>query len=299
MRYKVRRQGENLGEFTLDELNRRREAGEFSGAEYVQLEGMTDWQPLDLVLRQGYNTALLASPPLASKGFSSQTIILGSVLAAVVLLILFGVFFARMMVQVRQNAFKYNSRQYSNQSSEPPVAASQKPVVWTTNTLTAMDANRRDREFVTRQWLDGYEQRGQRNPECDAEAIRFLESWIASNYGGDATTNKMSLEEESDKLAGDPDCTDPLLLTVAAINNVNFFQANHSFKHALAAYPGSRHRAYPQLYASLMFAAQLDQHPDQADDLQQSALPLLSKCFVDGSFTPADQREIAEIFVNG
>jgi len=66
MKYKVRRQGENLGEFSLEELTRRRETGEFSGGEYVQLAGALDWQPLDSVIQHGYRTAPSTPPPLAT-----------------------------------------------------------------------------------------------------------------------------------------------------------------------------------------------------------------------------------------
>jgi hypothetical protein len=299
MRYKVRRQGENLGEFTLDELRSRREIGEFSGGEYVQMEGSLDWQPLDLVIRQGYHTSLPALPPMASKRLPSQTIILGSILAGMALLIISGAVFVVMVTRAQREAINFNSGPHPTRSSEPAVTASQRPVVWATNTLTVTDVNRRVRKFVIRQWLDGYEQRGQRNPECDAEAALFLETWIARNYGGDAATNSISLEQESDKRAGDANCTDPLVLTVAGANNVNHFQAIHCFQRALAAYAGSRHRAYPQLYASLMLATQLNKDPDQVAALQESGLQMLSKCFSDGSFTPDDQQEIAEIFVNG
>ena len=39
--------------------------------------------------------------------------------------------------------------------------------------------------------------------------------------------------------------------------------------------------------------------PDRAGVLDTSALELLPKCFADGSFTPGDQQEIADILVNG
>jgi GYF domain 2 len=63
MNYRVRRRGEDLGVFPLEELQRRRESGEFTGGEYVQREGMGDWQALDLVLRQGYRVIPPPIPP--------------------------------------------------------------------------------------------------------------------------------------------------------------------------------------------------------------------------------------------
>ncbi|HLX95370.1 MAG TPA: hypothetical protein VKU37_06490, partial [Verrucomicrobiae bacterium] len=64
-------------------------------------------------------------------------------------------------------------------------------------------------------------------------------------------------------------------------------------------YPGSAHRAYPQFYTTVRLLGQLNNTSDQAGVLDTSALELLPKCFADGSFTPDDQQEIAEIFVNG
>ena len=299
MKYKVRRQGENLGEFSLEELTRRRETGEFSGGEYVQLAGALDWQPLDLVIQHGYRTAPSTPPPLATGSLPNPAIIWGSILFGIVVLIVVVFFLARVATQVRPPAYNFNSQPYSNRSHEQPVAAASQPVVWTTNTLTAADANKRKRAFLTREWLAGYEQHGQRNPECDAETMRFLNRWIASEGGNDTPATHAWLGEESDKLAGDPHCTDPLVLTIAGQNNVNLFQARHCYERALAAYPGSQHLAFPQFVAHIGLAAQYDHDSPRIGELYTAALPLFSKCFADGSFTPDDQQEIAEILVNG
>ena len=68
MKYRVRRQGENLGLFSLEELRNRRTTGEFTGAEYIQDENRSDWQPLDLVLQQGYRVTPPPLPPAVSRG---------------------------------------------------------------------------------------------------------------------------------------------------------------------------------------------------------------------------------------
>jgi len=165
--------------------------------------------------------------------------------------------------------------------------------------LTQTDADRRAREFRIRQWLDGYERRGQRKPANDAEIVKFLQTWIARNYGGDAATNSMSLAAESDRLAADVNCTDPLVLTVVANESRYNADTINRFERAFAAYPGSLHRAYPKFYATVVLARYLGRQPDRLKPLDSSALKLLPKCFVDGSFTPDDQEEVAEIFVNG
>jgi hypothetical protein len=186
-----------------------------------------------------------------------------------------------------------------DQSSTEGVAVASQPVIWTTNTLTERDVENRAREFRIRQWLEGYEKQGQRNPVCDAEADQFIRVWIARYYGGPEATNRLSLETESDKLALDPNCTDPLLLTVVADNNIEVFEATHLFERALAAFPGSHHKAYPQLYASVKITRFLSDHPGRIATLDAASLKLLEDCFTDGSFLPDDQQEIGEIFIYG
>ena len=299
MKFKVRCKGVNLGEYTLDELVRRASTGEFSGEEYVQLEGAQDWQPLDLVVKQGYRTGLPVLQPLAKNGTQTEKIIWGAILFSIVAVFAIGAFFVRLAYRAEQAVISSHQYQFSRTSLEVPVAASVHPIVWTTNSETVVDSTRRARDFRIRAWIDGYQQRGQRNPEIDREVLAFLNAWIADNYGGADATNHISLADESDKLAADPRCTDPLVLSAVGINSRNRFQARHCYERALAAFPGSRHQAYPQFYATLMLAGQIDRDQGRVRTLQESALPLLSKCFADGSFSPDDQQEIAELLVNG
>lgn len=301
MKYKVRRQGVDLGFLPLEEVRRRRAVNEFVGNEYVQCEGSSDWQPVDLVLQQGYQ----ATPPQIPKQVARPGLHPGIILGAVLLgVLMFGGFIylgfrSAMNIQPRFNGNQAPARYFNNASSQAAVGASKLPIVWTTNTLTAADANRRAREFRTRQWLDGYEQRGNRNPEYDAAADQLIKTWLARNYGGDAATNKMSLAGMSAQLAADPHCNDPLVLIVAALNTPSTADSILLYQHAQAVYPGSRHRAYPQFYASLMEEAQMNKLSESSLSLDTTAREALTKCFADGSFTPADQQEIAEIFVNG
>jgi hypothetical protein len=299
MNYDVRRRGQNLGVFSLEELRRRREAGELAGNDYVQAEGMSDWQPLDLVLQQGYR---VTPPPLPSSVSSSGTnhILVWGIVAI-------GVFFFLIVIgltvkQARRGYLSAINQSHSrnlNQSRPSAMVAASKPIIWTTNTMTAADVSRRAREFRTRQWLDGYEKRGQRNPSDNAEVMQFLQTWLARNYGGAAATNKMVLEEECDKLAADTNCTDPLVLTLLADNSLNHFGAVHRFERALDGFPQSSHKSYPRFYAAVRLANSLDDQPNRVAVLDASAVELFRKCFADGSIIPADQQEIADIFVNG
>ncbi|MBU6409715.1 MAG: hypothetical protein KGR98_04940 [Verrucomicrobia bacterium] len=301
MNYRVRHLGEDLGIFPLEELRRRREAGELTGGEYVQGEGMADWQPLDLVLQHGRQVTPPPLPPSVSKGALSQTVVWVAAAGGLIVFILIagvvGIFVNRVQ---RGFVSAMNQPQAGlNQTHPKAVAAASKPILWTAHTLTAADAQKRDREFRIRQWLESYKQYGQRNPECDAEAVRFIRAYIAVNYGGPGATNKSALEAESGELVGDSNCTDPAVLTVAADESLNVFDAMHCLERARAEYPISLYKAYPRFYANVRLEGLLGVNSDRIGALETSALELLSKCFDDGSITPADQQEIADIFVNG
>jgi hypothetical protein len=298
MNYRVRRRGEDLGVFTIEQLRERRASGEFTGNEYVQAEGMNDWQPLNLVLQQGY----IKPPPLPPFASASARPNLTLVWATIIIgMGLFIVIMAAFMWNL-QRGFSAAFRQpliNLNKSAPQAVATAKQPLVWNAHSLTAVDWQKRAGEFRIHEWLDGYEQRGRRDPECDAEIVEFLQTWIARNYGGDAATNPISLAAESDKLAGDPKCTDPLVLTVVANETLNSALAMERYERALATFPGSSHRAYPNFYAAVCLARFYNAPSDRMVSLDSTALDLLPKCFSDGSFIPGDQQEIADIFVNG
>jgi hypothetical protein len=303
MNYRVRRQGEDLGVFSLEELRYRRKSGELNGGEYIQGEGRPDWQPLDLVLQQGYRVLPPPLPPSVSRNGPHESVIWLIVGGGVFCFILFIAFFVYLGFNA-QRGFRtaFNSariQQNLNRSSSEGVAAASKPVAWTSNTLTVLDVQKRDREFRLRQWEDGYDKRGQHNPASDAEAKLFIRVWIDRNHGGPEATNPMSLEAESVRLANDPNCTDPLVLTVAADASIEMFESTHRFERALAAFPDSHHRAYPRLYASVKVAGLLSDDPERIAALDATSLKLLRDCFADGSFLPGDQQEIGEILVNG
>ncbi|HLX95399.1 MAG TPA: hypothetical protein VKU37_06635, partial [Verrucomicrobiae bacterium] len=177
MNYRVRRQGEDLGVFSLDELRRRREAGELTGVEYVQGEGKSDWQPLDLVLQQGYRVTPPPLPSYVSGKGPGQTFVWVAIAFGVVFCIALFVLFGLWVKQLQQHYVSVLSERRTpgivNLARPEAEAAAGKPIAWTTNTLTALDIQKRARAFRLRQWLDGYEQRGQRNPECDVQAVRF------------------------------------------------------------------------------------------------------------------------------
>jgi hypothetical protein len=303
MDYRMRRQGEDLGVFSLEELRRRRESGELTGGEYIQGEGRLDWQPLDLVLQHGYRFIPPPLPPSVSRSGPNQGVIWLIVTGGMIFFILFIAFFVYVGINAQRGYLatinSARAQRGLDRSSSEGVGAASKPVTWSTNTLTVRDFEKRGREFRLRQWLTGYEQRGQRNPACDAEVEQFIRVWIDRSYGGPEATNTLSLEDESDRLANDPNCTDPLVLTAAADNSIEIFESIHRFERAMDAFPNSHHKSYPRLYASIRITRYLSDHPERIAALDTSSLKLLASCFADGSFTPGDQQEIGEILVNG
>src|SRR5437868_242392 len=64
MDYRLHYQGQDLGAFPLEELRRRRMAGQLTGSEYVWREGLADWQTLDAVLQASGAPPEPRPPPL-------------------------------------------------------------------------------------------------------------------------------------------------------------------------------------------------------------------------------------------
>src|SRR4029077_11594131 len=91
-----------LGVFSLDDLRRHRESGELTGDEYVQGEGMSDWQPLDLVLQQGYRVVPPPLPASVSKGGFSPGAIWLMIGGGAIFLIIFVSFFTYSMVNFQR-----------------------------------------------------------------------------------------------------------------------------------------------------------------------------------------------------
>jgi hypothetical protein len=187
MNYHVRRQGQDLGFFPLEELVKGRETGRFTGTEYVQAEGTTDWQPLDLVLKQGYRTTPPPLPPIAARRGPNPALIWIGIGGGVVLCLLFVVGMGFMASRFQRNLSSPGGISAPSGLSEPnpsAVATAGKAIVWDHNTQTFTDEQKRERAFRLRLWVDGYEKHGTRNPKCDAEADLFLRTYIARNYGG-------------------------------------------------------------------------------------------------------------------
>lgn len=176
-----------------------------------------------------------------------------------------------------------------------------KPILWNSNTITAEDVRKTGRAFRVRQYLEGYKQNGQRDPSTDAAAVQFIESWINCHFGTPTEQAAIPpLAPLSDKLAANPNCTDPLVLTVAAINAVELRESLRRLERAVTGFANSRHKAYPHFYATVTLADKLVR--DKADRqpvLDAAAVQLLKQALADGSLLPDDQSEIANALVFG
>lgn len=304
MNYHLNQGGQDVGVFPLDELRRRRDAGELTGSELVWCEGMAQWQPLNTVLPAA-RPKFIAPPPIPPGQKQKRDlnpvvslVLVVAVVSALVGATLFGVMFYRAFRLISVAGQRGHADGSTVQLSA--MQAASRPVVCETNTRTWKDVQKEEREFRVRQYIEGYQLRGQRNPECDLLAQQFLTNWIAYNYGSVMDTNLPSLAKLSDHLANDPACQDPLALTVAAVETTELHESLRRLERAVKGFENSRHRGYPKFYATVTLADKLIH--DQADRLpvlDAQALQDLKAAFADGSIQPGDQEDIANILVQG
>ena len=291
MNYHLHSDGRDLGIFSLEELQRRRQSGELSGTEYVWADGMAEWKPLDAVLLPPTPAAAPPSPtarPIPTK--RNRTVLwVGAVLGFLFLAALaFALFIGPKIVrQVR----------LARQQGPDGIDVSSKKVTWDRKTATMDDANKRAREFRRRQWLEGYKTNADRTAFSDADAVFMIEEWIDLNFI-EGKTNRAEIAQLCDKLASTSH--DPLVLAVAGLNAIELHEKNRRLERAFAAFPQSRHKAYPQFnVAATLFEAVDEKDPKRVHVLYNAAITAMKRCFNDGSFRPEDQAEIAEILING
>jgi hypothetical protein len=296
MNYHLHHQGQDLGVFSLEELRRRRQAGELSGDESVWCEGMADWQSLDTVLSAAAASSPSPTPPPvpsvppASKSNKTVLWVTGGVIVLVA-----GLWMASLAaVRYARRAPAAGSPLEANEGTE---VARQK-IASGAKSRTEADARRRSKEFRVRQWLQGYKADGNRAAGCDALAIKAIEAWIESNFGKPGT-NGPPVWEMCDSLAGLPGCNDPLVLTVAALNATEVHEKIQRLERALNGFASSSHKAYPRFSAVVSLLEEVGTDQDRYRALFPQAMQTLRQCFRDGSFRPDDQEEVAEILING
>jgi hypothetical protein len=201
---------------------------------------------------------------------------------------------------LKQSVAEAISEDASGFTESSAMAAAIKPVMIDPNTKTAKDAAKTGLEFRMRQYVTGYLERGERNAACDRLALGFLTNWIACHYNGTVDTNLPTLAAMSNELANNPACTDPLVLTVAAVNTEELHEAIRRLESALKGFQNSKHLAYPKFYAAIFLGDKLiHDKADRLPVLDAQALQYLQAALTDGSIRPEDQAEIAEILILG
>jgi hypothetical protein len=292
-----------LGVFPLEDLRRRRQAGALTGEEFAWSPGMTDWLPLDEVLRRDASVAAappaLSPPPLSGEKPGRNTVLVVLALVASVGFVLVmtatGIFAARFAL----HSHNATSSEREEDSGESAVDLASKPVVWNTNTLTWVDTQNQNREFCLRQFLDGYEKRGERSPACDAPAIQLIQAWVAEDYGPPRATNLPTAMQLADELETNSACVDPAVLVVAGVNSIELHEAIRRMERAEKGFENSKHRAFPKFFTTVMLASKLDYNSPEIAGLDASALKDLKDSLADGSLLPKDQSIMAEALVLG
>jgi hypothetical protein len=291
--YRVRRRGEDLGAFSLEELRRRREAGEFTGAEYVQQQGMRGWQPLDLVLQVGFRTTPPPLPGAPSRGGLNLPL-LWIVLVAGIAVATVGI----SMFAVKSGAFRQALRSINERQTDALQAAT-KPVKWTDKTKTEVDVRKRGLEFRRRQWLENYQKHGPHTEPWDADAAQMIEAWIRSNYGDGSGSNSPDPVALSDKLAAIGSIKDPVVLMVIYEISGGNGEREAWLDRALLEFAGSDYPAYPMFCATAAKATRQSGDRVLQGEADKTLLKLYDLMLKDGSLTFEDQPEIAEILLNG
>jgi hypothetical protein len=327
MKYKLGIDGEVVGIYSLEELRERVATGELSGKEFILGEGWTVWRSLDLVLLESTNPVTAAKRGLSRGQRTLLWVLVPAGLVIFIAVAMVAAYFAgrkseqdrllarakelrNQQIQQHQEGRQRNAGQAATAQQEPQseagaadeaaaaFAAASKPIAIKTNSMTTADARRRERDFYRRQWVDGLKERGLHNSSTDAKAQAFLEACVGEICGVVRDTNLPPAEQLATELAKDPGKVDPIVLTAAAIDCPEAFEARRRLQRALNGFENSPHRAFPKFYANVLMAAIGGLDIQATRDRDATALQLLKECFADGSFAPADQNEIAEIFLH-
>lgn len=286
MEYHLHRGCLNVGVFPLEELRRRHDAGELSGKDLVWCEGMTDWVPLASVLQaDGSFTPVKASHlPLWAK------------VSATVLSLLFLIVAGFVSVKFLQGV-RLAKQARMMMDAPDAVEVAGKPIISKPTTRTAEDVRKMKGDFRVRQYVDGYRKNGLHSEAWDADALQLIKSWLALNYGGPIGLPAPGILSE--KLALQSGCTDPLVLTVVAINTADPNESIRRLDRALSGFENSRHLAYPKFFATLEMAGKLEAKSPRIRPLYDAALQHFKNSFTDGSYQPGDEEEIADCLVMG
>lgn len=290
MTYKILRNGEDLGTATPEELRQRIAAGELKGDDLVSTGESPEWRRVDSLAQSQIPSEappLLpgASPVPVKK--AKKAVVVAICLCALLLLAAAGIYVRRNLIPPPPPPAK----------QVDPVAVASQPIP-IHKTPTVHDVAKRVRAFELRQWLAGYQKRGVHGAVPDPKIEEYIRVYVDRRNEGPEASSTLSLDNESDRLAHDPNCNDPLVLALVATNTLNWYDQMALLKRLLPLFPGSKHLAFPALYANVNLMTASKYEYDKEGELNSTALVLLEKCFQDGSFRPEDQQEIASIFID-
>jgi hypothetical protein len=295
MNYRLNQDGRDAGEFSLEELRRRRRAGELAGTEFVWRPGMDDWQTLDAILQSMPPKSPPPIPALARRPVANRN---PRLIWLWMIICVFGAIAIARIGYVATRVVRQVQRVQRRASGTEGVPSAVKPINTNINTRTEADATKRKREFRVRQWIQGYKERGDHTQPYDADAALFLQAWVAENYGGPNPAKTQSAEELANKLAANPSCNDPLILAAAAATSIEMHEKARRLERAVKGFEHSKYKAYTKFDATVELASMLDDRVRIAQ-LDSSAISLFQQCLTDGSIGPGDQQEIGEILING
>lgn len=290
--------GLDQGLFPLEEVQRRYDTMEFPPDACVRPEGESELQPIANYcgFRQtGISETAPLNPSIArpGKAVSRWKAVLG-------LLLILGVAVTSLLVwMVRPLYMALLGGSGSGGPTRPSAQiAFQIPTKSTSG--TEADTIRRNRAFLRRQWLGGYEERGTRNPSLDIQTLQFIRGWVGPDQDAPPDPGQAEdLRKMGDKLVGQERWNDPLAMTVAAHTSIEMHEKARRLEKAVLGYEESRHHSYPKLNATVWLATTLYNQPGRVKQLDSKALVFLQRAFTDGSVIPQDQPILADILVAG
>lgn len=201
MNYHLHRHGQNPDVIPLEELARRRQAGELTGAEMVWCEGMSQWEPLDKILGLGLQTPPSmpsGPPPLPKKRRHGPgpLVITSIILVALLAAAGFGFVIFKIVNRAKhQREFAANGDDYRKKEA---MDAASRPVTLGTNTLTVAEV--RERHRALRLGQAGHDAGGTPRPAYDPKILGLLTNWVDGPHRG-KVQDAETLENLKDLLA--------------------------------------------------------------------------------------------------
>jgi hypothetical protein len=309
MNYHLHHEGKNLGEFPIEKLRERRDSGELTGRECVWREGMVQWEPLDSVLKKAAADHMSGSGPSIDGSAKSPRwglfafVTFASILGIVIALQL-GKSAHSFIKHVREakppeiTASAPGPKEISTDGEPPsPRGIGAFTVVTNATTSTEATVKERARKFRIRQYLEPF-QHSSNNLACREESLRFLDAWLAENFGG-GSANTNDLHELAEHVAKQSGCDDPIVLALAAVSGVELHSSEALLERAVSSFENSKYRAYPRFYAVVVLAKYMNDRPERRALLEDKAVELFRDSLRDGGLLSEDQAEVAESLVTG